>query len=443
MAIATGTAILAVGAIQAATSLAQIYTAERARGAAKKDLDELEQAFKAIIPPEYDVEITDPPELIANLPPVPDYEMGDINPEVLKRVGQYVPEVSEFVAMAAPELVEDTQTGLEARDAQMDVLRELSGILETGEDPAFDAKVQLAAQRGQEESQSRTQSILQDMARRGMLGSGLQASLQQQAASDTQANYADDMLLAAIASRDNEMQAMRDLADLGGNVRRDELALAEDRADAINRFNEQGTIDYRNYLQNRDSIRNKAQLYNLEEDQRIAEVNRADQYSADVANRDYRNRVKDRQYGQQVEQDEIKRRVQQQAFQNKRAVEDEVMRRQARSYDDQMRRVAGQQGIYRDAKDLYYGQGQDRIQAFQSAGDIASQVIGAYAKFGGQNYTKEQGPWSDVGRGELPSTRMNSVQPPGPYSGAPQTYEEPSIYDDDYAKKTFKGGIYG
>jgi hypothetical protein len=258
--------------IQILSSLAQLWQSEKARGASKDRLNQVESMFNNIKPPQYDVSVIDPPEYITEVIPPAEVDLSKLTPEQYRVVGQLVPEAAPYIAEAAPNLVRDTAAGREGKDATLAALRRLRGIA-SGSDPVSDAKFNQLARRVQGEAGSRDAAILRGAEERGALTSGLTSAAQLQsgaAAMDRLAGMGVDNLG---ESRRNALMALRDSGALGRNIRGDDLSLEETNADIINQFNQRTSSNYQNYMNARANMANQAQMQNLQTAQNVANMN--------------------------------------------------------------------------------------------------------------------------------------------------------------------------
>ena len=144
-----------VVAIAAAVALAQMYQSEKARGAEAKRLKQMEEEFKRLVPPNYDLSIMDPPEHIKTAIPEPTFEMGGITPEQFKLIGKYTPEIAPLILEERPELVKETAGMREGRDAQLNALRKLKTVASDRGDPEFLAAMAKAGRESQIQAQSK------------------------------------------------------------------------------------------------------------------------------------------------------------------------------------------------------------------------------------------------------------------------------------------------
>lgn len=351
---------VAVGA-QAVSGIMQYYQAEKAAGASAKRLREIEAMFKKIVPPDLDISIYDDPRVAESIPE-PMLDLSAITPKEFASVGQFIPEVSSYVAEMNPQLVEETAAATQGRQAQLEALSKYREIAaQGGMDPMLAQKLSMASDKARGDAASAQQSILQDAQRRGVMGSGLMMQSQMNQTAEEMRRQALESQMAAAEAYRNQMDAMARGASLGGDVRQSEMSEQARNADIINAFNERTSKRYQDYLQYRSDIANRANLRNLEAQQTIADRNTAMGNEAARYNREMGNRLKQQQWANKrtsrqdlLDIDEAKKRDIQQNWQNK------------------MAHAGAMKGIGQDWINQYRQTAQDRNQATRGLGDAIS-----------------------------------------------------------------------
>lgn len=357
---------------------AQVYQEAKARGEDEDRLREMMRDFEEMKPPQFDVSPLDPPEYIRDLPPPANFSMQQLEPTQIELLSQYEPDLPAFIAMEDPELLEKTDLAEEGMGAQLEALQRFRDIAETGEDPAMDAKLDLASRRSQQEAQSRTESILQDLARRGTLGSGIGAALQQEAALGSMSNLADQASMEAIASYENQLQAMRDAAGLGQDVFGQEMDIQSRNVDIMNRFNELATQREQSYLDRISDMKNQAKLRNLGEEQRVYEQNvtRGDQ--AAVRERDRYDDIAQQRRAEEMANIDYLNQLKSQGFADQQAVQGREDRLTQQDWDNQMNVLRSKHGLSGMQSQLAREGAQSVGRAGRALGETATQ-IGEYA----------------------------------------------------------------
>ena len=313
---------IAVGmaGVSAVSALAQMYQSKAASKANKAELQRIEAIFNKIVPPKYGVSVTDDPDLITEVVPPPAYNLDAIDLDDFQYIGDFAPEVAQYVGYARPELVQDSAAGLEGRNAQMEALRRLQSIASSDFDPDLQDKMLKAKRAIQGEAQSRSKSILEDQNRRGSLGSTKAMVAQiagSSAAMDRGAMAASE---AAAEGYRNQLGALRDSASLGSSVLQQDRSMSERNADSLNRFNEMSAKSYQNYLDSAADAANKAKLRNLETRQGLATKNTAQSNEQLLAERARQDQIKQQVYNMKIKERDYTNEMRDRAFKNEVAL---------------------------------------------------------------------------------------------------------------------------
>jgi hypothetical protein len=355
-------------AIAAATAIAQMYNAEKARGASNKRLKEIQKEFDAIVPPDLNVNVWDDPKILNDIPETA-FDTSAITPKTIEMVGEYKPEVAQYVKEQAPELAKVSAEAQTGRKAQMDALRKYSDVASMGYSPQLEAGLMEAQRQTAREAQGRQAAILQDAARRGTATSGLTMAAQMQGGADAAERMALDAQRAALAQYGAQQEALGRSASLGGQVRESEMSESQRNADVLNQFNQRSAKSFQDYLQNATEAQNQAQIRNLSEKQRIGEANITNQYESARANRDALNRAR-----QSITQERAANRAARIGVtQNKEATKQKI-------YDNDMAKAAAKAGVGYARAQADQNAGRDYAQAIQGIGDTAQSAYGASQK---------------------------------------------------------------
>lgn len=373
----------AVLAIAAVSGLMQYYNSEKARGANAARLKELENQFNKIVPPEYDLKIYDNPKFAENIPPAA-LNTEAITPEFYQSVGQYIPQVAEFVQEAKPELVQATEAANIGRKSQMEALEKYRQIAQGGFDPELEQKLSEASRRANADAQSRTASILQDANRRGQFGSGISMALQQNAAMDAFDRQNQSSLMAAAESYRNQLGALDKSANLGGDIRQSEMAEQAKNVGILNDFNQRASKNYQDYLSMRADQINKASILNLDRNQKIADANVALKNKSKEEARDLSNK-----------QQMLNTESQWKNRQNTLELEDRKNQLKSKMYSDLLNRYGIQTNLGKMGMDQTTQTAQDRNAATQGVSDAAMAAY-LYGQKQPQEKPKEQ-PMPDYG----------------------------------------------
>lgn len=363
--------LVAAGA-QIVSGVMQNYQSEKARGATKQRLKEIEAMFNAIVPPEYDLKVYDDPKLASTIPG-PALNVEAITPEMYQQVGQYVPALADFVKETNPQLVQATDAGREGREAQLQALQRYKEIASGEFDPELQQRLSEASQRANIDAQSRSASILQDAQRRGQLGSGMMMANQQRAASDAMQRSALESQMAAAESYRNQLGALDRSASLGGDIRQSEMSEEARNVGIINDFNERTSRNYQDYLQMRADTTNKAKIMEIERARQVADANTTAQNQAKWKNREMYNTGQERQY-------DVKRQQRDDTLENI----DRKNRMRQQIYENALQKARGQAGISQQGIDYMRSDTADRNRTTQGIGDAVS-AGGMYYGKSGQN----------------------------------------------------------
>lgn len=207
----------------------------------------------------------------------------DMAREILYRqfeqVGLLTPEMEEAINIDvsnAAKILEDNSL----RQKQSEGLEILKTLSKTGLGPEDRAAYNELRAQTQQDAEAKRQQILQNMAARGMAGSGneLIASLNASQAATNQASNMGDQIAADASAR--RMAALQQMISSAGNVRSADLNVNQIRAtaaDELARFNTANAVT----RQSRNvGARNIAQEANLGTKQKVADAN-INQYNAE------------------------------------------------------------------------------------------------------------------------------------------------------------------
>jgi hypothetical protein len=271
----------------------------------------------------------------------PSFDRNDINPQDVALLQQYVPEVAPFIKEAVPrQVLAKSQGAIEGRQAQMAALQNYRRLMEQGYDPQTAIEMARAQRAAGAEAASARQTAAAEASRRGF-GGGL-SFMQQGAGQQAQDRLAMMQQQALADAAQRRFAATGQAATLGGQIRGEDVALERGNIDIINAYNQRLAQQQQDWANRGADIRNQANLRNISEAQRIDELNKANRYNAQVANRSNRNTIA------------------QQQFQNA------------------LSKVTGQQGVSQMAREDAYARAAQQNQALQGMSDFASKAAGAY-----------------------------------------------------------------
>ncbi len=230
----------------------------------------------------------------------PDFDFTKISPEDYKVLQKYEPEVADFVVEKNPTLVLSSKDGDFGRETQMDALSKYRNLSKTGEDAQSRLLTDSALRDSAIQDQGQRASIQDDMARRGMSGSGLDLASQlmaQQGSSQRGTLAAQQQAMNAYNTR---LDALKNSENLGGQIRSDDLNLAAQNAAISNDYNQRYAQNQNNYNQYASGERNDAQRMNISAAQQAADQNVENRNASAKSYQDMVNSLKQQQFGNSV-----------------------------------------------------------------------------------------------------------------------------------------------
>ena len=246
--------LLIMGGVAAGSALVQWYNSKQAQEASAEERAKVKAMIDNIQSPNFDPK--------------------QFTPDQYKVVAKYIPKVSAFVQEVAPQLTKADSVGaVQGREAQMNALNRLRNLSATGTDEQSQLMQQEATNSVNAANRGRQGAIQEDFARRGAGGGGMELLAQlsnAQAANDTQANMSRQNAMAAYQTK---LQALKDSASIGGQVRDADVSLESRNNDVLNDFNRRTAVNVNSYNQNTDAIQNDANKFNTVNEQDVANRN--------------------------------------------------------------------------------------------------------------------------------------------------------------------------
>lgn len=281
MAIDPMTAAIAMGGASAAGAVGNYYTNKENQRARERETGHIENLINALKDPEFD--------------------LSYLSPEDYKLLAEYKPEVAAYVAERAPQLVTGMGPGAaEGLDAQMSALQKYRDLSNTGRDAQSDILLNQALRKSAQARRGNQGQIATSFQRRGAGGSGMELAsrlIEGQNANELGQSAAENAALRAIETR---RQALRDSANLGGDVRREGIALEGRNVNTINDWNRRMADTYRNWGRDRVNTLNDAQYKNLIARQNIANANVGQRNQSKTAYQNLRNKYAQQRYENDV-----------------------------------------------------------------------------------------------------------------------------------------------
>lgn len=228
----------------------------------------------------------------------PQFDASALNPEDYRVVQQYVPQGAPFIEEVAPQLTKAQSEGAKAgREAQMNALERLSQLSTSDRDPLMDLQASQALQKAGVANQGRVGAITESFARRGQ-GGGPQEMLAQMLGSQQSNEMANQsMTNLAIEAQRRKLQALADSAQLGGQIRGEDVALESHNNDILNQFNQRFAARKQSWENARADMLNDAQRANIDRAQGVADRNVSTRNQFAVDNRNRYNDVEGKKWG--------------------------------------------------------------------------------------------------------------------------------------------------
>jgi hypothetical protein len=213
----------------------------------------------------------------------PSYDQSPLSLQEYKVLQDYIPSVAQFAEEKTPQMITEAKSQQEI-GLQKEALSRYQQ-LSTGDDEIAKAQTDLATQQAASALASQRKNILREYASRGLGGTG-QELLSQIQASDSQEQQArQEGLQAAIAQRQRQMDALRNMTTLASQVRGQNTQTEQANIDAINQFNQRAAMRKQTYDQYVAGLKNEAQLKNIAAKQTAADANIQQANQQAIANR--------------------------------------------------------------------------------------------------------------------------------------------------------------
>lgn len=212
-------------------------------------------------------------ELLAKIQ-TPNFKPEDLTFEEYQYVGTFSPQAAKYIEYARPEFAtgesELAQVGLAPRTEALERLMQRS---KTGRDLESDILMGEGTRQAMIAGKGQQEAILDAMRRQGRAGGGAELAAMLQSGQSAQGRAAQNTRAAALEAIRNRQESMLQAADLGGQIRSEAIGLEGEKADAINRFNENVTKSRQDYEYYLKDLANKAALREADMRQGIADRN--------------------------------------------------------------------------------------------------------------------------------------------------------------------------
>ena len=270
--------LMGVGvAVGVAGGIKNYLDSEDAQRATDEEIDRLQRLVEAIQSPNFDIRKLTPE----------DYKIG----------AKYVPELASYIEEKAPTLVKAAgPDAVRGRQAQLESLDRFRSLAITGEDTQSQILREKAMDASARQNAAQQGAIRERMAQQGRGGSEMdyvQSLLAQQGSAQNASKSGQDAALAAYNTR---LQAQRDAANLGGNIRQEDVDVESKNANTINAFNTRMANSYQDYVNRNVQIRNQAQAANLARANAVSDKNVGQRNEAEQDYQNMINTIRQRQY---------------------------------------------------------------------------------------------------------------------------------------------------
>tara|TARA_R110000824_G_scaffold401754_1_gene614897 strand:+ start:26722 stop:28086 length:1365 start_codon:yes stop_codon:yes gene_type:complete len=406
--ITMGTYLAVAGTLKLIEAGVNWWNSSRQRDADDTHRDNVRNIFKQLTKhlPDFDLTISDPPELIMEKLQLPKYRAHlaktKLNPETIKRVGTFEPQLLRMIEEQAPKMLQDTSKSLEYQKNQEKALNEFERISEQGGmDESLRALVERSKRRTKQEHTARSRAMDEQMQRRGMADSG--ASLLSQLSGQEAAMQQDaqtELDASGLASR-NRLQAILSGGQLAGGLRDAEMSREKFNVNSINDFNRRMSSREMNIQEANTQMQNQADLLNLQERQRLSEMNR---YRDDeMAIRERQESVQDQLREDSILDKNYARDFTERGYSNSLRMQQELLARREkqriedlkqRSFNNRQNLARGQAGLSEMARDTSQNRSQQRanlVGGLADAGIMGMDVYQGHAREG-----ERQKRWDDL-----------------------------------------------
>lgn len=225
------------------------------------------------------------------------FDMRAIPPADLKVFAQEFPQTYNAVIQGQPQQVQDSQQG---RAAEIQGLGRFNQIAQEGM-PTAERLAAEDAQHGlQQQYQANQESVLSDLAQRGRLSGGDEIAARMAGAQGSQNLAAQMGSNLAQQSAQNRMFGAQQAAQMGSQLRGEDVALSGQNANIMNRFNELASQMNTQAAQYNAGAAERAQAANVATRQHVGEANALGQYGTATENLNRQNALRQQGFNNQV-----------------------------------------------------------------------------------------------------------------------------------------------
>lgn len=227
---------------------------------------------------------------------IPDVEAQKIILENPQLVGEFIPEAERALELE-DSLMQNISVDEALQQQQMDSLEGLGEIAEGGLTEGDKAAARDISRDVAQQDSARRQAILQNMAQRGVLGSGMELAAQLDQAQDSadRQSQESDALIQSVQNR--ALQALQQSGNMAGQIRQQDFGEQSRIAQAQDAINQWNTANQQNIASRNVQARNAAEAANLAsrqqiENQRVANANAQEQYNKALLQQKFENEIR-------------------------------------------------------------------------------------------------------------------------------------------------------
>lgn len=244
-------------AIQGVAALGQFFTGLNAAREARRINEETYQRLQEA-GQQYQAEME------GILPP------GTVDPikweQFKAEVVKYVPEAAKYVPEATPQQMTEGATA-EEQQAQKEALRQYGQLAKAGYDPIAAAQQEAALTASAAQASAARQAALREASQRGLGGTGLDVLAGMGATEQAAVGGRQAALQAQQEAGQRRLQALGAYGNLAGQMRQQGAQTEQANVNIMNAFNERMARNLNQYNQYVAEMKNKADLFNLQNQQ--------------------------------------------------------------------------------------------------------------------------------------------------------------------------------
>ena len=203
---------------------------------------------------------------------LPPGEAQPITFEQMKVLQQYAPEIPQMIQETRPELITEATSAPQIR-AQNDAMAKYAQFASVGDDAISKANREQVGFEADARTKSSRQNVMQEFARRGLLGTNEQLLGELQATDGIASNARQASLQAQSQAEERRRAALGQMSNLATQVRGQNQTTERANIDILNAFNRRATEGANTYAKQVAEQRNEAQLKNLQANQSALDAN--------------------------------------------------------------------------------------------------------------------------------------------------------------------------